>query len=131
MNWVYQTPECCEAVKENLTVVLRYDEGHYYGTMTDKPKWKSYGWNSKYECHHLREVKFCPHCGTPTPKIRLKKKSRKKICTVSDGGYYCDTCDDRLNECQCAPQEALWEIDPAVKKERELKAHRLAHGVYS
>lgn len=55
--------------------------------------------------------KFCPYCGASLPKMRLKDPVPETICRVLDGGYYCSTCDDRLNECMCDPQSSAYEED--------------------
>ena len=46
------------------------------------------------------EPKYCPFCGEGLPEIVLRFNPPEKIATCSDGGYYCDTCSKRLNECQ-------------------------------
>lgn len=58
------------------------------------------------------EPKFCPFCGTAVPKMRLKADPPKDLCRVTDGGYYCDTCGERLNGCLCLPAEAAFEPVP-------------------
>jgi hypothetical protein len=54
------------------------------------------------------EPKFCPFCGKDMPEIVLRFNPPEKIVTCSDGGYYCDTCSKRLNECQCYPPQWKW-----------------------
>lgn len=60
----------------------------------------------------------CPFCGTPVPPIRLRARPPKAVCLVIDGGYYCATCEKRLNECRCANPARLWEIAPRTKVSR-------------
>lgn len=55
------------------------------------------------------DAKHCPFCGTPVPEIE-KLTVDVPICTVTDGGYYCDTCSKRLNECKCYPPEWPWKV---------------------
>jgi hypothetical protein len=54
--------------------------------------------------------KFCPYCGTTLPEIRPRAKPYKNVCKVTDGGYYCDTCEERLMGCKCHPPECAWEV---------------------
>lgn len=55
----------------------------------------------------------CPFCAKPVPEIRLRSKPPQRVCVVTDGGLYCDTCERRLDDCRCLPTERLWE---AVKQ---------------
>lgn len=59
-------------------------------------------------------IEFCPFCGTKLPDVRLKDIHEwpQYVMTVIDGGYYCDTCKQRLNECQCSHPEEMWELKP-------------------
>jgi hypothetical protein len=57
------------------------------------------------------EAKFCPYCGTAVPEMRRVSPSTP-VCRVTDGGYYCDTCKERLSSCTCLPPEAAWEPVP-------------------
>lgn len=54
-------------------------------------------------------IAFCPFCGTKVPGVQLRSDPPKKICVVIDGGYYCATCEERLDACDCALPERLWE----------------------
>jgi len=62
------------------------------------------------EFNSLYDVEFCPHCGTKLPEVRLKTPAPKDVCIVSDGGYNCDTCKQRLRQCKCKSPEFLYEI---------------------
>jgi hypothetical protein len=53
--------------------------------------------------------KFCPYCGKKLPKMVKKDPQPERICKVTDGGNYCDTCNERLRNCYCLPPEAAWE----------------------
>jgi len=81
-----------------------------------KPEWevlKSWGDYVSPHCpkFHRLIVKFCPHCGAKMPSIRRREEPMSPICEVVDGGYYCNTCDERLHGCKCWPCEAHWEVD--------------------
>jgi hypothetical protein len=52
----------------------------------------------------------CPFCAEFVPSLRLCAKPPKKVCVIIDGGYYCDTCEERLNACECKPAVFLWEV---------------------
>lgn len=54
----------------------------------------------------------CPFCGADVPPIRVSSNPPKYVCLITDGGYYCSTCDERLNEYRCADPARLWEIAP-------------------
>jgi len=105
------TPKCCKEVQEKNTVFLSFDIEDFYdgdpeGQKNKKPKWKS-GCHTDSGWDHV-EVKFCPHCATPVPEIK-KRSTTKKICNVTDGGYYCDTCKERCQACTCYRPEYAWE----------------------
>ena len=106
------TPKCCKEVQEKQTVFLNFDTDDIYGNSEGqkdrKPKWNSKCWNTKYRCIDSVKINFCPHCGISVPEIK-KRKTKEKICSVIDGGYYCDTCKLRLNECTCYKPEYAWE----------------------
>jgi len=115
------TPKCCEKVQIKNTVFLCYGTEIYNGKgLKDiQPKWKSGSNNSEFQCWATTEVKFCPHCATPVPPIK-RRNTKRKICDVKDGGYYCSTCDKRLQECTCFRPEYAWEPDYSLDTE-ELK----------
>ena len=111
------TPKCCKEVQKYQTVFLSYDMEAIYGIPDEgkpsgqegyKPKWKGNGRHEEHGGQAEIEVKFCPHCATPVPEIK-KRVTEEKICVVTDGGYYCDTCKKRGNECECKSPEYAWE----------------------
>lgn len=59
-------------------------------------------------------VAFCPFCGARVPPVRLRKDPPKRICVVLDGGYYCATCEERLQACNCKLPERMWEAAPCT-----------------
>lgn len=52
----------------------------------------------------------CPFCGQKVPDVRLRANPPKRVCTIVDGGYYCNTCGERLDGCRCAPPEYNWKV---------------------
>jgi hypothetical protein len=60
----------------------------------------------------LPAPKFCPYCGTLLPEMRLKDPVPENVTRVLDGGYYCSTCHERLNECLCDPPSSAFEPVP-------------------
>lgn len=70
-----------------------------------KPTWKVV--SSGSDGDRSFEVKFCPFCGKKLPDIE-PSGSTEKICKITDGGYYCDTCGERLRVCECLPITANW-----------------------
>lgn len=114
-----QRPRCCEAVVKYPPIHFYVDcyddsnlsDGKWYtatnGKLTDHERSKS-----KDVIVYIKnrpEPKFCPYCATPLPKMVRKNPAPEGICTVSDGGYYCDTCSERLNGCRCLPMSAAFE----------------------
>lgn len=106
------TPQCCEEVQKHGTVFLRFSSEAIYneeeGQENFKPTWRSFGWSEERQ-HYSTDVKFCPHCSKEVPDIK-KRVTNEKICAVKDGGYYCATCGERLNVCNCYPCEYAWEL---------------------
>jgi hypothetical protein len=113
-------PGCCEESSKNLLVTLRLDSNDIYeneeGQENSKPRWevRNSFWNY-INCYSRGEwpepiVKFCPHCGEKMPEIQKRKEPLSPVCSVTDGGYYCDSCEERLHACKCWPCEAHWEV---------------------
>lgn len=100
---MYVTPQCCEKAKNTAAVFLSID---IYSD-EQKPKWVTRTHYTKYQSTSIREAYFCPFCSTAVPEI-VPSGETKPICSVTDGGYYCDTCKERLNCCTCLPPELAW-----------------------
>jgi|TARA_Y100000034_G_scaffold113159_1_gene147825 hypothetical protein len=103
------TPDCCPDSKKLMAVGLKHD-GHLMdddcGT-SKKPNWciKVYHVDGKEYLYEVR-VEFCPFCGDELPDVERRPKPPKRLCVISDGGYYCDTCETstgkkRLDACRC------------------------------
>ncbi len=60
----------------------------------------------------MPEPKFCPYCAAPIPRMVRKTALPENLCKITDGGYYCDACGKRCNECLCLPPEAAFEPSP-------------------
>lgn len=112
------TPKCCAAIQESKAVRLYHDDYELVedGDKLSPPKWMIEGLQKDSRGHYDRsfrtvcEAFFCPFCGTKLPEVQKKAEPPKdKVCVITDGGYYCDTCSKRGNECDCLPQVALWE----------------------
>jgi hypothetical protein len=111
------TPICCDYAKQliMLTFETYYvkDKKYFY---KNKPFWvvrTSFPINLQLlkDNKKNREIKYCPRCRQNLPDIRLKKDRLKKVMTIIDGGGdCCDTCNNRLIECECTRPENLWEI---------------------
>jgi hypothetical protein len=105
------TPKCCERVQKEKSVYIRV-KGGYYGhnvNQNSPVEWVTNGWDEKLECNTEVQANFCPFCGTKVPEIVRRKNSPSKVISISDGGYYCDTCEKRLDSCTCERIEFLWE----------------------
>lgn len=99
-------PDCCDEMRKFKTI--RLDDGDMiYGNALE-PHWIISYYEEKHECYSVTPIKdgFCPHCATPIPGIK-KIQVKGTVCKVTDGGYYCDTCEERLHACKCdhAPAE--------------------------
>jgi hypothetical protein len=50
----------------------------------------------------------CPFCTTAVPAVVLRKDPPDKLRIIVDGGYRCMTCEERLDNCDCARPAELW-----------------------
>lgn len=55
-------------------------------------------------------VEACPWCRSVVPEMKRNRRV-KKVMVCTDGGYYCDTCEERLNCCECRPLTHMWTVD--------------------
>jgi len=118
-------PNCCEAIQKypvlNFSTysgpdgylkggrwVIRVSEQFWYDFMV--------GELDEY-IRGIPDPEYCPFCGTHVPSMILKNPPPPNICRVTDGGYYCDTCHERLDGCICDPPGAAFEacIDPPLE----------------
>jgi hypothetical protein len=110
-------PPCCTEARRYPTIVfaVRYGEeipsnqatGRWEAAVHPRAvseKAKDAAWYENYP-----EPKFCPFCGTRVPKMVRKDPPPTNICLVQDGGYYCSTCKERLNDCVCDPLSSAFE----------------------
>lgn len=119
-------PSCCDKIKEYQIVrlVINYDDFGLDEENT-KPYWALHGSAPDMACERLyasvREddrvqlyaqpipVDKCPFCTAELPEV-IRNRRIKKVMKFSDGGYYCDTCGERLNCCECWMPEATFRI---------------------
>lgn len=103
------SPSCCEEMIKSNAITLSIEEYEDYTLF--HPVWnlvcaKDYGGG---DYGHTRvQARFCPHCAKAVPKVVKKKDPPKKVRHIIDGGYYCHTCDKRLNSCMCLSPIYLW-----------------------
>lgn len=100
------TPDCCDMVKETKAVFLGLPKG-FYGGEPGPPKWQIRSWNDQFQSVDYVEAQYCPHCAKPVPEI-ISVNPPRPVCVCTDGGYYCDTCSERLNSCRCLRPEKAW-----------------------
>lgn len=67
-------------------------------------------------------VDHCPFCGKKVPEVVKYSCPPPWIRIISDGGYYCDTCGERLMSCGCSPPETLWHSPGARSDQRRWAA---------
>lgn len=117
-------PQCCEASRDFPTVTFSVDYADNIPSDKGPGKWHVTRSTPLEEYYRDRddpgwwgripEPKFCPYCGTPLPKMRRKDPPPKTVCLITDGGYYCARCKDRLDSCLCDPISFAFE--PVLKK---------------
>lgn len=115
------TLQCCQAARDTGAVFLQFSFDAIYeseGQEGHKPTWQiclPEAYHHRVATDGVRKsppvVTHCPFCGTPVPEI-VPRETTNKICRVIDGGYYCDTCGERLHACRCMPPEYAWTTKP-------------------
>jgi hypothetical protein len=114
-------PSCCDKSRNARVVLLGYNEDVDGRTEDSPPKWLVVGKNSD-GFTVIEQALFCPFCGKNTPALRKKRTKPTLVMRVTDGGYYCDTCGERVIGCECARPEECWEEKGGhhvVAKEKE------------
>lgn len=111
------TLACCDTAKKWRTVYLEIPDSFFSGDLDTPPTWVVRGYHPEYESIPAPTgAAFCPHCGRPAPGI-VPSGDRRKICKVTDGGYYCDTCGKRLIQCGCGHPTRRWKCDKPKEKQ--------------
>lgn len=115
-------PTCCEAAQKYPTISFSVEygdgedshktEGRWYVATLQELSQSRAVEDPDYYRNGLPEPKFCPYCGTALPTMKRKNPMPKTVCRVTDGGYYCSTCKERLNCCLCDPLSSAFEPVP-------------------
>lgn len=120
MNKKFVSPKCCKLCEDSATIFLMVPASFFDGDLETPPKWyirakDNIGYHD--ECDDVIEAKFCPFCATPVPEIEpaSNEVARKLICSVIDGGYYCQTCELKLQSCKCYRPEFRWKPKEVAK----------------
>jgi hypothetical protein len=105
------TPKCCAAAQTYKAVVLSVD---VYGDVPSnevEPRWfvPTSAKDEIFDAAAIPRPTACPFCATPLP-APVRRTDNPRVCVVSDGGYYCDTCGERLRSCECLTPEQAYEI---------------------
>lgn len=127
---------CCDAIQEYPVISFTARLGED-GKLTGSGDWtvrvSDKFWN-EYNGGHYRDyvqgmpaVEYCPFCATPVPVMALKNPLPVTICRVTDGGYYCDNCNERLDTCLCDPPSSAFE--PCI--EEPLKTIPMARPLFA
>lgn len=114
---VYLTPECCKPVQNFVAIYLKFPWGSEDGD-DSSPEWElrlehleaAPGYGGDYTRRGPAKPLFCPYCGTKLPEIEINPKPPKPLAVITDGGYYCATCEERLMSCECFAPEFAWRI---------------------
>lgn len=108
-------PNCCQAARDYPTAVVQVDV--YEGdSQTNEAEWVTSVFDDLQEPFSPSRYtpgpspEFCTYCGEKLRELQRKSREPKKVCRVTDGGYYCDTCGKRLIECKCLPPSSAWEF---------------------
>ena len=97
--------QCCSRGRE--THPGQFEPIIYYWVEPDRDRpWRAWILNHPQV---MAKIDFCPFCGTKVPEM-VEVPGRDKICSFSDGGYYCDTCGDRLISCTCQVPSTQYRI---------------------
>jgi hypothetical protein len=116
----YVMPECCKAMIDTAAISLFLSETFGDGDLETPPKWYvRVGDPESGDGFTIEEAFFCPFCAKPVPKIE-KRQTDRKICVVTDGGYYCKTCEERLNCCRCLNGSFHWQPEGSTRVVPEL-----------
>jgi hypothetical protein len=118
---VYLTPGCCKAMRESRVIhCSTYTDNMGDCCYDGEPHWsRSFSISedvtiryqgNRDEQERLFAVKFCPFCGKAVPEFEKNPKPPQPLCKVTDGGYRCDTCGKRLNECKCFSPDFIWRV---------------------
>ena len=120
-------PNCCDAIQKYPVLNFVVNRGGGEDTSTADGKWRIIlGEDFWYKFYigdlgdyivGMPDPEYCPFCGANVPKMVRKNPPPTNICRITDGGYYCDNCKLRLNECICDPPGAAFEtcIEPPLK----------------
>lgn len=102
----YVTPECCATVRRHATVFLYYPfDRRELVLFAGKPIWGVRAWSEEYQMVATVPAGACPHCAKAVPDV-VERPVVEPVCAVTDGGYRCATCGERLDVCDCLPPEA-------------------------
>lgn len=106
-------PKCCADIEKYPVVQASFDPTIVMEGDWEKDKLPK--WYAQYVCKEwggswrMVEVSHCPFCSKKLPEIvEDKSVPREKVMKVTDGGYYCDNCKERLMACECAAPEAAY-----------------------
>ncbi len=105
---LYQAPD--RETGDSAGVVPQWfihDADSYYGIFTIDEKGTRIDW-------HSVPVSFCPYCGMKLPTPVKTTPLLSPIRKVTDGGYYCDTCGERLMCCHCWPELVGWRLERPI-----------------
>lgn len=112
-------PNCCDAMKKHRSIYLMMPDGYFEGDLSKPPVWMTGGFDEG-GMRKSAPANFCPFCGEPVPEIEWVDR-KQKVCKVTDGGYYCDTCGKRLMECRCLPPHCNWR--PVKRGKKPIKIY--------
>lgn len=101
------TPRCCDAVEKHKAVFLVMPDSWFNGDTKTPPSWCIASKHPEYQSDTVTDVSHCPFCGQYLPKI-IPVIPERPVCTCTDGGYYCDTCHERLIACRCLQPNKAW-----------------------
>jgi hypothetical protein len=123
-NAVIPSPQCCEKMRTHPTVRLNVMD--LDANLLPNPSWVGPATTIEDRFGAAIEVEekmnFCPYCGTTLPEVEPIEPP-EPYCRITDGGYYCDTCRQRLPCCYCNPPVTAWRTREG-KKDRKKKGKK-------
>lgn len=109
-------PNCCAAIQKYPVIKFRVDKGSDSSLMGGRwiievsPSFLDFCRGGLVEyLEGMPDPEYCPFCSSKLPKMVRKNPPPPNICRVTDGGYYCDICHERLDSCICDPPSAAFE----------------------
>lgn len=108
-------PQCCEAMRDFPAVYMHLpwnEDDDCYGS--ENPEWRlvlpEHAPVKERYSTNRPAPRYCPYCGKRLPKF-VKRTDDLPQPMMKHGPHYCETCNERNNECTCHPHEVAWRLE--------------------